>query len=133
MLKFEYLNDARLRKPKTPSHWEKEPEYTPVTRLDLDCGGKMWSEYVYRVDTIPSNEIVKFKRYDGKDIMLNTSYIVLAQNFKIAKAELNISEWASATGWYTEDNIESYYVLIDDDAELQLLDETKEEYSRYER
>ena len=124
MEQFEYRKDAELGKKKNPSYWEGEPEYTPITRIRMSCGGGMggaqWFEYIYRLGKIPSNTIMKVKRYDGKVISLNTSYVVSAEDFTLAKAELNISEWRAITRDYSKDDIETYYVLIDDGAELKL-------------
>ena len=126
MEQFAYLKKTRLGRQKTPSRWVKEkPDYLLITRIKMTCGGGMggssWYEYVYRVEEIPSNTIMKFKRYDGKEITINTSYIVSAEDFKLAKAELDITEWKSMSTIYDGNNIETYYVLIDDDEELTLV------------
>ena len=114
MEQFTYIKDAKLGKEKNPSYWMGQPEYLPITRIKLSCGGGIggasWYEYVYRVNEIPSNIIVKFKRYDGKEISINTAFIVKAEDFKLAIADLNISEWAAMTRDYNGSNIKRYYV-----------------------
>ena len=88
MKQFEYVEDAKLRKPTTPSTWKCFPEYTLITRVRMACGGGLggasWYEYVYRLDEIPTNKIIEVKRYDGKTIRLNTAYMVSAEDFKLA-------------------------------------------------
>lgn len=125
MKQFEYVEDAKLRKPTTPSTWKCFPEYTLITRVRMACGGGLggasWYEYVYRLDGIPTNKIIEVKRYDGKTIRLNTAYMVSAEDFKLAKATLDITEWAELSRGYIGPNKEEYYVLIDDDKELDLL------------
>ena len=125
MKQFEYVEDAKLRKPTTPSTWKCFPEYTLITRVRMACGGGLggasWYEYVYRLDEIPKNKIIEVKRYDGKTIRLNTAYMVSAEDFKLAKATLDITEWAELSRGYIGPNKEEYYVLIDDDKELDLL------------
>lgn len=132
MEEFTYIKDAKLDRQKKPSHWEGAPKYLPITRLNMTCGGGVggsnWYEYVYRVDNIPSNTIMEFIRYDGKQIKINTTYIVGAEDFKLATARLNISEWATATKSYNNDTIETYRVLIDDNAELKLMTNDSEKF-----
>lgn len=125
MEEFTYLENHRLGKPKTPSKWIGKPEYLPITKIRMTCGGGMggstWYEYVQHLDKIPSNEIISVRRYDGKDIRLNTSYIVEAEDFTMATVHLDISEWAKLSASYRGSNIETYYVLIDGDQKLELL------------
>ena len=126
MKQFEYVEDAKLGKPKTPSKWKGFPEYTLITKVRMTCGGGLdvdgatWYEYVYRLDEIPTNKIIEVKRYDGKMIRLNTAYVVSTEDFKLAKATLDITEWAELSRGYIGPNEEEYYVLIDDDKELDL-------------
>lgn len=124
MKQFEYVEDAKLCKPKTPSKWKCFPEYTLITKVRMTCGGGLggasWYEYVYRLDEIPTNKIIEVKRYDGKMIRLNTAYVVSTEDFKLAKATLDITEWAELSRGYIGPNEEEYYVLIDDDKELDL-------------
>lgn len=47
--------------------------------------------------------------------------MVSAEDFKLAKATLDITEWAELSRGYIGPNKEEYYVLIDDDKELDLL------------
>ena len=126
MEQFEYRKDAKLGKSVTPSSWLRKPDYTPITRIRLSCGGGMggssWYEYIERLENIPSNEVIKVKRYDGKEIYINTSWVVMAEDFKLAEALLEVSEWEEFTGEKISDNgIKVYYVLLDDDAELELV------------
>lgn len=39
MKQFEYVEDAKLGKPKTPSKWKCFPEYTLITKVRMTCGG----------------------------------------------------------------------------------------------
>lgn len=93
---IKYLKDAVLGKIYTPSEWIGKPEYTSVTRLRMTCGGGMggssWYEYVHRVAGISSNAIVRFIRYDGKPIIINTAYIVEAEDFTLATVKLRLGE-----------------------------------------
>ena len=124
MKNFEYLESAIMNKPKTPSTWIGEPKYTPVTRIKISCGGGMggasWYEYVHKVTEIPANTLVKFKRFDGKEFMLNTSFVVCAEDFTLAKVELDITAWKALSHYSKGDNIETYYVMIDEDSILKL-------------
>lgn len=49
MKQFEYVEDAKLRKPTTPSTWKCFPEYTLITRVRMACGGGLggasWYEW----------------------------------------------------------------------------------------
>ena len=122
---FEYCN-GKLKKEYSPSDWAGEPEYMFVTKIHMSCGGGMggssWYEYVERLRDIPSNKIIKAKRYDGKEIFINTMWLVGAENFKLAKAVLDISKWEN---YYPnrekKKGTKVYYVLVDDDVELELL------------
>ena len=53
-------------------------------------------------------------------IRLNTAYVVSTEDFKLAKATLDITEWAELSRGYIGPNEEEYYVLIDEDKELDL-------------
>lgn len=120
---IEYLKTAKLSKKLTPSTWIGEPKYKLITRIHMTCGGGIggssWEEYVERMEEFPTNKIIKVKRYDGKELFINTSYIVKTENFKLAKADLNISEWEAIRGG--NNGFITNYVLIDDDKELELL------------
>lgn len=125
MANFEYCNE--LKKRVSPSKWVGTPEYMLITRLEMTCGGGMggsrWYEYVARLKQIPSNEMIKVHRYDGKDIYINTSYVVSAENFTLGKAELDITKWKyyHTPNVNNETVIETQYVLLDDGMELTLL------------
>lgn len=121
MGQIQYVKDAILKKGKNPSEWINEPEYIPITEIKMTCGGKVWSEYVHRVYQIPSNTIMKFKRYDGKMITLNTSYIVSAEDFTLAIAELDITEWSEKNNCFSYGDSEKYYRIIDDNKKLVLV------------
>lgn len=124
MKNFEYCN-GKLAKEVFPSHWKDNPEYMLITKVYMSCGGGMggssWYEYVERLEDIPSNEIIKVKRYDGKELLINTSWVVSAENFKLAKATLDISKWESYYPNEEKKGIRNYYVLLDDDVELELV------------
>lgn len=122
MEQFSYLKNPELGKEYTPSKWMGNPEYVKITRLKMTCGGGLggqsWYEYVYR-QKIPSNQIAAFTRYDGKEIHINTSYVVEAEDFTQVKATLDISEWCDVQHDHGE-RIREYYVLIDDGKTLTL-------------
>lgn len=123
--KFEVLKDLKINKPKSPSAWVGEPKYLPITRLKMSCGGGIggssWYEYVYRLEKIPSNTMLNIKRYDGKNFSVNTAYVVKAENFKLAIAELDISEWARLSKEIIGEATENYFWLIEDDEKIKLL------------
>lgn len=123
--KFEVLKDLKINKPKSPSVWVGEPKYLPITRLKMSCGGGMggscWYEYVCRLEKIPSNTMLNVKRYDGKSLFINTTYVVNAENFKLAIAELDISEWARLSNEIIGEATEKYFSLIEDDEYVTLL------------
>lgn len=119
MKQFEYLENPELEKEYFPAKWVGNPEYTPITRLDMTSGGgvggRHWYEYVTRLtpNALPSNQIISVTRYDGKVIYINTSFVVMAENFTLAKASLDVS---GGTG----EDIKEYFVLIDTGKELRL-------------
>ena len=127
MEQFEYRKDARLGKEYTPSEWAGEPEYTKITRISMTSGGGMggrhWYEYVRRLPEIPSNSIISATRYDGKEIKINTSFIVQAEDFTLAKASLDVTGWIEMGG--NGDRFRDFYVLIDDGKELVLESDKK--------
>lgn len=124
MKNFEYCN-GKLKKDIEPSKWVGCPEYMFITKLRMSCGGGIggssWYEYVERLKDIPSNTVIKVKRYDGKEIFINTSWLVEAEDYKLVKATLDISRWETYYPDKEKEGIRSYYVLMDDDVELKLL------------
>lgn len=122
MKEFDFLENPEFGKEYTPSKWMGDPEYTKITRLKMTCGGGLggqsWYEYVYR-QQIPSNQIVAFTRYDGKEIRINTSYVVEAEDFTLARAVLDISEWCDIQHDNGE-RVKEYLVLINDGKTLTL-------------
>ena len=120
---FKYLENPVLGREYSPSRWTGIAKYKHITRLRMTAGGGMggacWYEYVERLTEIPSNQIIDVKRYDGKQICINTSYVVCAENFKLATAILDISEWARIRKEMV--NSKTYYVLIDDNKSLILI------------
>lgn len=63
MEQFTYRENPELGKEFTPSEWDGEPEYLPITRIKMTCGGGMggqsWYEYIHRIKDIPNNAIMK--------------------------------------------------------------------------
>lgn len=120
---FKYMENPMLGREYTPSKWDGLPTYKQITRLRMTAGGGMggacWYEYVDRLAEIPSNEMIEVKRYDGKWIRINTSYVVYSEDFTLATATLDIREWARCA----MENIETkkYYVLVDDNKKLMLI------------
>lgn len=120
---FKYMKNPMLGREYTPSKWAGLPTYKQITRLRMTAGGGMggacWYEYVDRLAEIPSNEMIEVKRYDGKLIRINTSYVVHSEDFTLATATLDIREWARCA----MENVETkkYYVLVDDNKKLMLV------------
>lgn len=124
MEQFTYRENPELGKEFTPSEWDGEPEYLPITRIKMTCGGGMggqsWYEYIHRIKDIPNNAIMKCRRYDGKEIVINTAFLVEAEEFTLASAKLDITGWARASRERLENYIKTYHVLIDDGKQLKL-------------
>lgn len=80
--------------PCTPSQWITETaDYKSITRITIvkpgGMSGSSYHEYVERVETIDSNTIQVFTRITGKDILINTSYILTAENFLLITAKFH--------------------------------------------
>lgn len=132
--KFEYNETGILERRFPHSEWLEDVEYIPITRLHLSCGGGMggasWYEYVLQTDearNLPANEIITVRRYDPKykyqckSIQINTRFVVDAEDFKIAVAKLDITNWkALQKNADVMDTIQTYYTLIDEDETLTL-------------
>lgn len=76
----------------TPSRWiTKEPSYEKVTQLTLSYGGGMGgtkeTRYVKRVKEIIPNKMMTFIGLKGKEITINTNYIVKAENYTVVSAQ----------------------------------------------
>jgi len=108
--------DSVLRKEMSPSSWAGDVSYMPVVRMKMTCGGGMggsqWYEYIQResffsacsfvitaggnsfshhptlVSAAGDHGIIHVKTWDNKDIILNTAYMVKADYFTIATANL---------------------------------------------
>lgn len=63
---------------------------------------------------------MKCRRYDGKEIVINTAFLVEAEEFTLASAKLDITGWARASRERLENYIKTYHVLIDDGKQLKL-------------
>lgn len=112
-----------LKKPMTPSEWVGGVSYLPVTRLKMTCGGglggSLWYEYVQRVSleifSIVQSPFVTLRTWDNKEVFLNKSYIVKAEQFVIASAVLNSRNPNFPMGEYT------YCYLVEDGHKLSLV------------
>lgn len=92
MKKIEQLTKPIIYLPCTPSQWiTPEVDYKTITRINVTKPGGMagsnYMEYVEKVETIDSNRMQAFTRITGKDILLNTSYILTAENFLLITAK----------------------------------------------
>ena len=114
------LNSTQLwlARPVSPSTWVGSPEYMKVTRLLMTCGGGLggaqWKEYVMRVDSIRSNEIQGFETFDGRRVLLNSSFIVKADDYTLVKVLLDNQNYNYPNGVHT------YYYLVEDGARVEL-------------
>lgn len=88
-IKREFEDGIGIRKntnigfPRTPSRWEGDPIYTPVSRIKMSCGGGMggsvWYETVERIDieTLDFTKPLIVTTIDGNKKLLNPRYIVM--------------------------------------------------------
>ena len=78
--------DTSIGYPMTPSHWVGDIVYRPVTQIMMTCGGGLggssWKMYVERIDLddIQPDTMIKVKRHDGADMLINTKYVVSARS-----------------------------------------------------
>lgn len=129
MLKKDYLDKAyegkvKMPYPMTPGYWvDDSPTYENVVRVRMTCGGGVggaqWFEYMVGValEDIADAKFFIFKDLNGKDVMINTSYIVEAKPFKIAKAVYH-----SDNHNFTKGNYVVRY-LLDPNATAELVSE----------
>lgn len=114
---------ATLKRPITPGRWVSDVMYQPITRITMTCGGglggSVWCEYVERVPLEALAGLrggAVFKTWDGKEIMLNTSNMVKAEQFTVASAVLNSQNHNLKTGDYR------CCYLVEDGHRLTLVD-----------
>lgn len=104
--------------PMTPSSWVGSPEYIRITRMRMTCGGGMggaqWTEYIRRVSDIKSNEIQKFETFDGRQVLINSSFMVKADNCTLVKVMIDSKNPSYPVGIHT------YYYLVEDGARVEL-------------
>ena len=116
--------ESVLPKPMSPAYWVSGVSYREITRIKMTCGGGMggsvWYEYVNR---IPLKDLASFdkmcmtvRRWDGKEILLNRSYMVKAEQFTIASAVLRSQNSNFPLGDYT------YCFLVEDGHKITLSD-----------
>jgi hypothetical protein len=93
-----------------------------ITVVKMSCGGGMggscWYEYGKPLDPIEPNKIIRFRQYiTGNTVMLNTNFLVKAQEKKVAKIE---SDCTRNTNFHNKSRID--YWLMDCNAEFRLVD-----------
>lgn len=118
------LKSDSLGLPFTPSHWVGTPEYIPVTRIRMTCGGGVggssWYEYVNRImiDDVIDSKFIKVTDYTGNEITINTNYIVEMRNFTILKAV-----FMNSGNYHFEPGSWEYYTLMEGNGhEVELID-----------
>lgn len=125
-INLEYNDTGTLKKKYTPSKWLEDITYIPVTQLRIYYGnGIHHLQYVLRPKEIPNNSIVEFTNVNDSTIKINTSFIIDAQDFTLAIAQLDITEYKMQQPSYGQNelpDIETYFTLIDDKTTLTLLD-----------
>ena len=110
------LSGDEIRFPSTPSEWIGEPFYEPVTELLVTYGGGMGGAnmrvYVERVEDLKNNQLQRFTRRGGKQIVLNTQYIVKAENYTVVSAKYYNTRWEQygTVEYLTEDGVTVYLV-----------------------
>ena len=85
-----------IGRPMTPSWWDEGGvTYTPVTELEMTCGGGMggahWSEFIERIglNELSTKDVIVVKKWNGEQIMINMQYVVTAKQRTIASAVLH--------------------------------------------
>lgn len=101
---------------KTLSKWIGAT-YKSITRIRLSCGGCIggasWFEYVEKLDNIEPNTIVKCRRFDGKEIRINTAFVVDTEDFTLATVQLDVREWKNITREYILPDVETRHFWVD--------------------
>lgn len=117
-----YTNDV-AGKPMTPSKWVSDkPSYKKVTRIKITCGGGMggasWYEVIDRIDLndLMQRSYIVTKNWEGKEIGINLSYVVKAEQFTLATAILDSQNGNYVIGHH------QYNWLIEDDHKIKLSD-----------
>ena len=94
-----------------PSKWIKEPEIKPITKLLLTYGGGLGGqniiEYVEQTDNIQPNTLQKFTRITGKEIILNTTYLISAENYELVTVTYNTQNKYRTPGIHKEHYLKS--------------------------
>lgn len=134
-----YIEETKIVNEDKLSKWVGEPEYEKVTRLEMTCcggaGSSCWYRYVRRIDSLlnlPDNSIVRLIQYDGKPILINTAYIVEAEDFTLVTAKLDISKRnrrrypSFSEEQIAKSSIKVKRFLIDDDKEIEFIDDVAE-------
>lgn len=87
---------STLKRPMTPSKWIGGVSYQPITRIKMTygvgLGGSVWYEYIERLplEVLANlNGGAVFKTWDGREVMLNASYMVKAEQYTVASAVLD--------------------------------------------
>ena len=112
-------SNAVITRWKSPSSFTGAPELTQVTRITMTCGGGMggaqWDEYVLRTARFPEG-VTSYTRYDGKEIRLNSAYMVKAEDFTLVKATLDVRAWKKASGRHEDrhPDTETKHFLVED-------------------
>ena len=119
----EVYTASTLKRPMTPGKWVGGVSYRPITRIKMTCGGgrggSVWYEYIERLplETIANlNGGAVFKTWDGREAMLNASYIVKAEQYTVASAVLDSQNPNYPQGKY------KYCCLVEDGHRLMLVE-----------
>ena len=122
---FDKIYDRPVfERPMSPSKWVGSPTYLDITRLLMSCGGGMggsrWYEYVERIDldeiAARNRSHISVRTWDGRKLLINKSFIVNAEQLKIAFADLDSSNPHYPKGVYT------YCLLLEDWHSIELVD-----------
>lgn len=70
-------------------HWKGEPQYRPITQLKMFCASA-WYEYVEWISSprvALENNFIEIKQIGGGKQLINTKYIVSAEDFDLCTCE----------------------------------------------
>lgn len=101
-MNIEKLNGKYIGYKCTPSRWTHEPKYQKITVISMTCGGgtgsSSWKEYVYRTGI--GEGIANYVTIDGKEINLNSNYIVKTEDFTLVTVRMETCN----SNYYPENN-----------------------------
>ena len=121
-----FLKNTLIGLPRTPGVWVSLPEYRPITRINMSCGGGMggshWYEYVERIDISKlenhgTSQLIKVKTIDGNDKLINLNYVVeIDSEVTLVSATMRSENHNFPVGTY------EYRFLVRDGRKVKLVD-----------